>query len=179
MLTMISPSLVMCHHTESELSFHIKRKMGLSNPLRLHPDHFHPLKKNYYQLDKEALALIFGVKKFCKYLYGRSFTLFTDHEPLMHLLSESKAIPPMASARIQRWALALSCYQYTVKYRIAKEQIHAVDELHDIHLGISRMKRQAHCYLWWPKMDSDLDLLMPHFILGNGLTNHGLRSTWT
>ena len=42
----------------------------------------------------------------------------------MHL-SESKAIPPMASTRIQRWALALSCYQYTIKYRTAKEQIHA------------------------------------------------------
>ena len=33
------------------------------------------------QLDKEALALIFGVRKFHKYIYGQSFT---DNKPLMH-----------------------------------------------------------------------------------------------
>ena len=61
-----------------------------------------PAEKGYSQLDKEALAIYFGVSKFHQYLYGRPFTIFSDHKPLMHLFGEHSAIPPMASSRIQR-----------------------------------------------------------------------------
>ena len=57
--------------------------------------------KNYSQLDKEGLAIVFGVKKFHNYLYGRQFSIVTDHKPLIHLFSENQSIPAMASARLQ------------------------------------------------------------------------------
>ena len=60
---------------------------------------------------------MFGVKRFHYFLFGRSFTLITDHKPLLSLFSETKGIPMQASGRIQRWALLLANYQYTVKYR--------------------------------------------------------------
>ena len=79
----------------------------------------------YSQLDKEALAIVFGVKKHHQYLYGRRFELKTDHKPLTHIFSESKATPTMASGRIQRWALTLGAYSYTIQYRKGDENSNA------------------------------------------------------
>ncbi|XP_024921034.1 uncharacterized protein K02A2.6-like [Cynoglossus semilaevis] len=81
--------------------------------------------KGYSQLEKEGLAVVFAVKRFHQYLYGRPFTIHTDHKPLMSLFGETRCIPPLASARIQRWALKLSAYQYTIVYRAGKDNANA------------------------------------------------------
>lgn len=81
--------------------------------------------KNYAQIEREALALIFGVRKFHQYLYGRVFTLFTDHKPLTSILGPKSGIPTLAAARMQRWALILSAYQYNIMYRKSKENANA------------------------------------------------------
>ena len=72
---------------------------------------------NYSQLEKEGLSLVFGVKKFYRYLFGRPFELVTDHQPLLGLLKEGRSTSPQASARIRRWALYLSMFEYTLKFR--------------------------------------------------------------
>ena len=76
-----------------------------------------PAEKNYSQLEKEALAIIFAVKRLRQYLAGRRFTIYSDHKPLQHLFGESKQVPLMAASRIQRWALTLSEYDYSIRYR--------------------------------------------------------------
>ena len=73
--------------------------------------------KNYAQVEKEALSLIFGVKHFHAYLYGRKFTIVTDHRPLTTILGPKKGIPPLAAARLQRWAWILSAYKYEIEFR--------------------------------------------------------------
>ena len=71
----------------------------------------------YSQLDKEALAVIFAVKKFQQFLYGRHFVIFADHKPLLGLFNPEKAISTMASGRVQRWPLTLLGYEYELVYR--------------------------------------------------------------
>ena len=56
----------------------------------------------YSRLDKEALAVIFAVKKFHQFLYDRHFIIYTDHKPLIGLLSPGKATPSMTAGRMQR-----------------------------------------------------------------------------
>ena len=70
-----------------------------------------PSECNSTRLEKEALSLIFGIKRFHTYLYGRKFTLLTNHKPLTTILGPHNAIPTLAAARLQRWAIILSAYQ--------------------------------------------------------------------
>ena len=79
--------------------------------------------KKYSQLDKEGLAIVFGVKKFHDFLFGRKFR--EDHKPVQHLFSKNKHIPTQASARIQRWALLLSAYDYTIAYKPGEDHVNA------------------------------------------------------
>ena len=68
---------------------------------------------------------MFGVKRFNSYLFGHHFILQTDHEPLRTLFNDRKAIPPQASSRIQRWALTLASYQYTIMCRKTGQHLNA------------------------------------------------------
>ena len=54
--------------------------------------------KNYAQIDKEGLALVFTIQKFHTYLYGRKFMLVADHKPSVTLLGPKNVIPPLAAA---------------------------------------------------------------------------------
>jgi len=69
------------------------------------------------QMEHEALSLIFGVNKFHDFLYVQIFTLVIDHKPLLSILGPKSGVPNMAAARIQRWALLLSAYDYDIEYR--------------------------------------------------------------
>ena len=73
--------------------------------------------RNYSQIDKEALALVWGVKKFHLYLFGRHFTLMTDQEPLTSIFNPRKGIPAMTVAGLQRYALFLAGFEYSIEYK--------------------------------------------------------------
>ena len=98
---------------------------GSEKPVAFASRSLAPAEKRYAQLDKEALAIIFGVKKFHHYLFGRYFTICSDHKPFQHLFNENRLIPSLASARIQRWALALSAYEYNIVYKSGNSNANA------------------------------------------------------
>ena len=43
----------------------------------------------------------------------------------MYIFDESKAVPLMASARVQRWALTLSAYTYSIQYKAGRDHANA------------------------------------------------------
>ena len=87
-----------------------------------------PAEKRYAQIDREGLAIVFGVRRFHIYIYGRFFEIRTDHKPLLGYFGPDKGIPEHASPRVQRWSLFLSAYNYALKYYPASKQCH-VDAL--------------------------------------------------
>jgi len=76
-----------------------------------------PAEQNYSQIEKDGLALIFAVKKFHKYIYGRNFTLLTDHRPLLSIFGNRKGIPVHSANRLQRRAATLLGYDFTIEYQ--------------------------------------------------------------
>ena len=79
--------------------------------------------RSYSQIDKEAYAIIYGVKKFHQYLLGAKFTLITDHRPLTQIFSPTKGLPVHTAMRMQHYALILQGYNYNIKYR--KSELHS------------------------------------------------------
>ena len=73
--------------------------------------------RRYSQLDKEALAIKFGLTKFHQYLSGRQFTIVTDHRPLLGIFKPGKPIPAHLSPRLLRYALLLASMNYKLVYR--------------------------------------------------------------
>lgn len=68
--------------------------------------------RNYSTVEREALAVVAAVKEFYPYLYGRTFTLFTDHNPLTSLQGLKDT-----GGRITRWLLFLQQFDMKVLYR--------------------------------------------------------------
>ena len=90
--------------------------------------------RNYSQIHKEALSIIFGLKKFYQYLYGRPFILVTDNKPLTALFGPKKGTPLLDANRLARLALWLNQNDYTTEYR--KTEDHgSVDALSHLPSG--------------------------------------------
>jgi hypothetical protein len=66
--------------------------------------------QNYSVMERECLALVFGVKHFQKYLYGNEFVIQTDHAPLSYI-QRCK----LENGRIMRWALFLQNYSFRIE----------------------------------------------------------------
>ena len=98
---------------------------GTDQPIAFASRSLSKAEKGYAHLDKEGLAIVYGVKKFHQYLYGRKFIITSDHKPLEHIFSSTRPTPSLASARIQRWALTLSAYNYQIQYKPGKDNSNA------------------------------------------------------
>ena len=80
---------------------------GEEKPIAFASRTLNKAERKYSQIDKEALAIVWGVKKFNLFLYGKKFTLITDHKPLMTIFSPQKGISTTTAARLQRLCFVL------------------------------------------------------------------------
>ena len=78
------------------------------------------LEKGYSVMERECLGVVWRIKKFALYLYGKHFTLQTDHRPL-EFLKVSKFNNP----RIMRWVLALQNFFFRVEHIKGKDNVGA------------------------------------------------------
>lgn len=78
-----------------------------------------PTERNYAQIEKECLSIVFACQRFHHYLYGRDHvTVETDHKPLISIFSK-----PLLSApkRLQSMLLTLQNYNLGVTYKPGPE----------------------------------------------------------
>lgn len=81
--------------------------------------------KRYSQIDKEATAIFWGIKKFFHYCYGRKFTLITDHKPLTSIFHPNKTLPALSTMRLFHYAHFLSGFDYDIEYRSSANHCNA------------------------------------------------------
>ncbi|UYV82717.1 K02A2.6-like, partial [Cordylochernes scorpioides] len=138
--------------------------------------------KKYSQIEKELLAVYFGCKRNHLYLYGRKFTAFTDHKPLLTIMKK-----PMVdlSPRLQHLVLQLQHYDFDLKYIPGKKPFwdikeelfewegllcrgvklvipekrrnHILSLLHKAHRGINSTLSLARSTFYWPGMCQEVE----------------------
>nr|XP_061786525.1 uncharacterized protein K02A2.6-like [Nerophis lumbriciformis] len=125
---------------------------GVERPIAFASRTLNKAETNYAQIEREALSIVYGVRKFHQYLYGRQFTLLTDHRPLTTILGSHTGLPSLAASRMQRWALLLSAHSYDIKYR--KADLHGnADALSRLPLPITRPEPRAAEIFYFSQVD--------------------------
>ena len=132
--------------------------------------------RNYAQIEKEILAIVFGTNKSHQYIYGKQVSVETDHKPLESLFKK-----PLSKAllRIQRMMLRLQHYDLKVNY-VPGNQLPIADTLSrasqsestlsadefEVHLLIQISKDKAD--EWKRETDSDPVLSQLREVVLNG-----------
>lgn len=81
--------------------------------------------KNFSQIEKELLSVVWSTKKFHYYIYGRKCIILNDHKPLETLLK--KGIHEIPSTRLQR--LKLKLLKYNIEFKYLKGKLMHVADL--------------------------------------------------
>ena len=73
-----------------------------------------PTERNYAQIEKEILAIVFGVERYHQFTYGRKVAVESDHKPLEMIFTKQLTSAPK---RLQKMLMTLQMYDITIRKR--------------------------------------------------------------
>ena len=130
--------------------------------------------RNYAQTQREALAIIWAVRRLHKFLYGHKFEIVTDHQSLQHIFNPQTSVGKATSAMLQRWALDLSAYDYSIKHRPGK----TIPQADYLSRFAHREPPSTDSFIVNP-VPIDRNLLIKETKLAYGSVLSGLRNGWS
>ncbi|GFY31064.1 transposon Tf2-6 polyprotein [Trichonephila clavipes] len=77
-----------------------------------------PAERNYSTTEREALAVVWALKKFRGYIEGTEITVASDHQPLKWLLNLQSP-----TGRLARWALEIQSFTLKIQYIPGKANV--------------------------------------------------------
>lgn len=93
-----------------------------------------PAETRYPVIELELLAIVWAVRHFRPYLYGKKFNIKTDHKPLIYLFNMTDP-----SSRLTKFRLYLEEYDFEISY-VPGRQNAAADALSRIPLNSTELK---------------------------------------
>ena len=101
--------------------------------------HLTPSEQHYTQIEKELLAIVFGMEKFHQFTSGRKILVQSDHKPLEIICKKPLINAPK---RLQSMLLQLQCYDYEVQYKKGTE-LYTADTLSRAPVSTSDTRSSA------------------------------------
>ena len=96
----------------------LQRYQGQLLPVAFASRRLLPREQAYATIEKECLAVVFAVKKFKQYIYGKEFILQTDHQPLSYIDHNR-----VNNDRIMRWSLLLQPYSMRIEAIAGRDNV--------------------------------------------------------
>ena len=78
---------------------------------------FNSTQCKWAQVDKEAYAIVWAVKRLYQYVFGRKFELITNNQAIKQIFSPDKSLPVFSAMRMQHYAILLRAFNYTISFK--------------------------------------------------------------
>lgn len=89
--------------------------IGKDLPIAYASRTLNPAEQNFSTIERELCSIVNFTKLFRPYIFGRRFTIVTDHKPLQWLFNLKEP-----NSRLVRWRLKLEEYDYEIVYKRGK-----------------------------------------------------------